>query len=337
MPNYLYKFNTGAVLEHDVWESASHDELRILVYLLTRPDGAEEDEITEAVAAPKPRVKASLSLWREAGVILREDTQKTPTRDHLTPKVELEFEERPNVLSVDEIDSLSAAKSIRDESLGELMSDVASLLSKPALNTYEAKHVAAAYEQYGVSVEYILTLATYMSEEAARKEKRFTTKMLSDTVARLVGRGVDTLEALEAWIEAGSSGAEFYELRRVFAIWSRALSKTEIKYFRSWTEELGYGIAIIDEARDVAIQSTGKQSLPYINKLLLSWHAEGLKTVSDIEASREKHRLAKEAEKPAQPKKAKKTAKTPEYSDFNSEDALLRALERSYNDDSDNG
>lgn len=335
MPNYIYKFNTGAALARDVWQDASYEELRVLVYLTTT-EGATDAEISAACGTAAARTKSALALWREAGIVIREALNTSADTDRGAPNVTLEFEERHNPRGVDEIASVEAADKIRDGALAELMSDVASLLSKPALNTYEAKHIAAAYEQYAVSPEYILTLATYMAETSAGKGRSFTTKILTDKISSLVGRGVDNIEALEAYIEDQANSGGFYELRRVFAIWKRNPSKTEIKYFKKWTDELGFGVEIIDEARDIAVSQTGEQPFAYIDKLLVSWHAAGLKTLGDISAYNEQQKLLHTAAAPQKKSGAKqKTTKTPNYAAFNSEDALMRALERSYSDDTD--
>lgn len=344
MPNYIYRFDKNAPLSREVWQDASALELRVLTYLMTT-DGADEEEVSLACEATKARTKSALALWREAGIVTREakDSDSTEavriTPPTPSPALSLEFEERHSSVGVDEISSSDAAAAIRDSSLAELMSDVASLLSKPALNTYEAKHIAAAYEQYAVSAEYIITLASYMAETAAAKGKGFTTKILTDKISTLVGRGIDNLEALEAYIDdQASDGSKYYELRRVFSIWKRNPSKTEIKYFDKWTDELGYGVEIIDEARDIAVANTNAQPFPYIDKLLTAWHAAGLKTLGQIADYVEKQRLERSATAPSAKKnggKRTKTAEVPKYSSFNSEDALMRALERSYTDDND--
>ena len=341
MPNYIYKFNRCATVPREVWQDASHEELRILVFLMTA-ESATEADIAEACGTAKARTKSALALWREAGAVIREsdNTEKirlTPPMP--APELSLEFEERHSATGVDEITSAEAAERIRDGALAELMSDVASLLSKPALNTYEAKHIAAAYEQYAVSAEYIITLATYMSEAAAAKGRGFTTKILTDKICTLVGRGIDNLEALEAYInDQASDGSKYYELRRVFSIWKRNPSKTEIKYFDKWMDQLGYGAEIIDEARDIAVANTNAQPFPYIDKLLVAWHAAGLKTVGEITEYLEQQRIERAAATPTKKggtRRAAKTAETPSFSAFNSEDALMRALERSYNDNDD--
>lgn len=337
MTEYIYRFISGVTLPREVWADASYEELRILAYLMTT-EGASVDEIAAACAAAKARTKSALALWREAGVVIRESAKPT-AKDTAEPNVTLEFEERHHALGVDEMASIEVADRIRDASLSELMTDIASLLSKPALNTYEAKHIAAAYEQYAVSAEYIVTLASYMAETAAAKGRGFTTKILTDKISSLVGKGIDNLEALEAYIDDQSGeGAKYYELRRVFSIWKRNPSKSEINYFKKWTEELDYGTEIIDEARDIAVSNTGSQPFAYIDKLLVSWHAAGLKTLGDIHEYNEKQRTERAAS-PAPARRGGKGEKNdgtiPTYSTFNSEDALMRALERSYSDEDD--
>ncbi len=323
-----YKINTGAILSSDAWSDATEGELRVLTYLIaTGGESASIDAVSHALGITRSRAKSALALWQDSGVI-EESHAKTAT----APKIEYEFEESGISAGIAEEESVVVAKSIRDGDLAELIGDIAELVGRPTLSTQETKCVVAVYEQLRLPKEYILTLAQFLSEKGVLSPKR-----LSDEASRLVGRGVDNMELLEKYIEdtARHSGEE-WELRKLLGIWGRNLSKTEEKYFKLWMVEYGYSIDIIGEAYDIAVLNTGKVALPYMNKLLSAWSAAGLRTVEDIARERERERELASAGTPKKKgKSAKKTkeAESPLYGDFSSDDALMRALMRSYGDE----
>lgn len=344
MAKYTYLFNTGHALDADIWAEASVDELRVLTYLLTKSTPTPEDEIAKACGITAARTKSALALWREAGMLVRksdeESAEATRGADPTAPRVTYEFEPSVGTDPTDEAEAVEVAHTIRNASLAELMSDVALLLGKAALNQLEAKQLSSIYEQLGLSGEYIVTLATYMSEHAKSSGKRFTVRLLLDRCSALTTRGIDNLEALETYIEAQEKNSGYmYELRRLFGIWNRNFSKTEEEAFNKWADEYGYGIGIITEAYDVMVGSINKFSISYMKKLIDAWHAAGVKTVADVREYVEGHRaeLAGRAvaQKEREPKRsgARKAAQTPLYSAFDSEDALMRALERSYGEE----
>lgn len=320
MAKTVYKVNTDAIISSEIWPEATRDELRVLTYVIaTGGDHSSAKSVAEACGISTARASSALSLWCEAGV-LKKSTGAA---------VRLEFgEPESQRAATDEEESREVAREIRDGALADLISDIASLLSRPALNTQEVKHVTSLYSQLALPQEYILTLAAYMSESG-----KLTPKRLADTASRLVDRGIDNMEALEKYIEDSvtRSGVE-WEFRKLLGIWGRNLSKSEETYFTRWSKEYGYSVGVVGIAYDITTVNTGKASLTYMNKLLTSWHEAGCKTVAEVEAHIESEReMKKSAPKKSGTKKG--TAKEPLYNDFNADDALMKALERSYGED----
>ena len=331
----FYKVNNEAILSSEIWPEATRDELRVLTYVIAMGgDVHSKKALSEACGITVARAKSSLSLWEEAGVLTeckKDEIASIPTVPD--PKVEYEFEEGLERGAVDNERSLDIADSIRNGELKEVLDMIASLLERPNLNTQEIKNVTSLYSQLGLSGNFILTLAQHLDGK-----NKLTTKRLQDEASRLVEKGIDNTEALERYIDAASrySGVE-YEFRNIIKAHSRSLSKTEKACLKLWTEDYGYDIAVIDEAFDIAVQNTGKASMPYMKKLIEVWHTAGCKTVDDVIAYREKEamqRATPQSAKEEKPTKKKKTASEPEYASFNSDDALMRALQRSYGEGS---
>ena len=73
------------------------------------------------------------------------------------------------------------------------------------------------------------------------------------------------------------------EVKRVLEIYGRSLVSKEKEFCESWRL---YNISpeLIHFAYEKCIEKTAKLSFPYINKILLSWHQKGIKTVAEASA-----------------------------------------------------
>ncbi len=317
-----YIIKLEGICENPAFHDASKQELGCLVALIAKNGQIESKEALAEVAATTPaRAAAALSLWQESGVII-------PLGEGAVVD---EFSDSEKRRRPDETLSEDTARDIRNEGLKTLIEEVATIIGKPALNTQEIKQVTALYTECGVSVEYIMSLAAYLGEKG-----KLTAIKLLRKGEELVGKSIDSLEELERYIsEAESVSAMEREIRRIFCIYDRRPTKSEKKYFARWTDELGFSLAIIGEAYDIAVSATGSRSLPYIDAVLTAWHNAKCRTVDECIAYNEQFRK-EQAEKQAAGKKKseKKTeAKSPKFTEYDSDDALMRALERSYGTD----
>ena len=203
-------------------------------------------------------------------------------------------------------------------------------MGKAALPTTDVKHITHLYSALALSPEYIISLAAYLSGKG-----KLTGYMLRHEAEKLTERDVSTLEELERYIkDRDEEIAAEWEIRRAIGIYNRNLTATERKYFKKWTEEFGYSTAIIRHALDLTVSGTGGNiSLPYMDKIISSWHEAGCKTVLECTQHSESTKPAPET------KKARRASKTeapkPRYGDFDTDEAFKAALARSFSDDND--
>jgi DnaD/phage-associated family protein len=54
-----------------------------------------------------------------------------------------------------------------------------------------------------------------------------------------------------------------------------------------WVNDWGFGIPMIHEAYDRSVDSTGKFSIPYMNRILERWHKEGITTLEQAKKEKE--------------------------------------------------
>ena len=357
----LYKKSPAARTES--FSEATAEELRVLVVLMeAEGEALTYKEIAARASVSAARAKSATALWRADGVLDKEPVktaEKEPAatvaavketagiaksnaaEDNYTnnavnntisainnneENVKDEFAERFSSDMYEER-SVDTARSVRDGELSALLEECAALMGKAALSTEEVKKITSIYTQLSLSVEFILTLAMHLAEDG-----NLTAVRLAKRAESLVNSGIDTIEALGAYIE--NNGAESdvdMEFRRLFGIWNRKLSESNRSYFRKWSEEYGYSTEIVGEAYNIwsSNDATGRLNLKYIDTILTRWHECGCRTIAECRAQNERD-SSEMKEKKGNTYTRKRAEKKPQFLDFDVDEAIKRALERSY-------
>lgn len=313
-----YIINSDAITECEAFATATADELRVLLAVISGDGIADKEKIAKAAKTTAARAMASLVLWEECGILTPYDKQS----------ITEEFEEN---IDDSTMTAKGAAKTIRQGELGKFMADFAEMTGVAALSTEAAKLVSAVYGELGVKTDYMLSLAVYISEKGKLTAKRFFIE-----AEKLVKRGIDTDEALAEYInEKKNEAPAEWEFRRLIGVYDRTLTKSERSYVKKWYGEFGYSNELVGEAYDLTVNLKGKLVLSYMNKILEGWHESGVKTVSDAETKMAEDRAsiaskarADETDGKQQRKSAPKKEK-PDCS-FDIDDVFAKALARSF-------
>lgn len=327
MDKYTFEVTIERLVGSSCFMEASREELRVLLAIIaSRKCETSIEELSEISGASVARVKSAITLFEECGAIEKNDA------DAPLGEVIYEFEQRSDEIAK-ETRMLDTARTIRDENLRDMYKECEKILGK-TLASYESGNLSKLCTEMGLTPEYVVFLTAHL----ANVRKKVCASRIIQAARELVENGIDTLEALEVYVEEKEkevSGEA--EMRYLFGIYGRSLTPSERKHFKRWLHEFGYSNTIIGEAYDICVESIGKLSLAYINTVLTNWHDAGCKTLEECRIQHNLHKSEYE-------KKAKKTtrkgttptAEVPKYTDFNSEDALMRALERSYGDTDEN-
>lgn len=323
MTDYTYCVSPLRVSGRSAFTEASREELRVLLLLIEREgDFGSYEELAALCEISPARCKSAIAFWEESGVITKREKGENVILE--------EFEERLRAGEIAEEAAVTVAESIRNDNLASMLDECAILMGQACLSNAEIKSVTALYTQYSLSPEYIITLAAYLAGKG-----RLTVRALCNKAIDISRTGCDSVEALENYINNKEEGAgAYWEIRRVLGIYGRNLSPSEKSYFRKWSEEFGYSVAIISEAYDIAVLVTsgGRGTLPYMDSVLTSWHEAGCKTVAECKAHSESHKPQKEQTQ--EPKRRAKSAPTPpRYGEFDINTAFDNALKRSYGED----
>ena len=333
MIRYEFDFPKKASDTDEIRE-ASVAELKVLVALIESGGSITDDELSDKLEVSKARVSAAIALWQESGVIAPREHGKEVS--FYGNKLTEEFPEREVLGELTEESSLSVAKTIRDKRLASLFDEIAAMMGKAMLTPQEIKRISELASQYELSEEYIATLSAHLLEQG-----NLSVGVLIRRAMKLAGDGVLTAEHLSEYIkDKERERDEYMEYRRVFGIFDRKLSPTEIKYISKWSRDLAFGTEIVTMAYDITVMNTSKLSFSYMDKLLCDWHEHGCTTLGECETryAERKVELEAEAEKKAADNEKRRSSKKTEtaskvkYGDFDPEEAFRIALSRSFGD-----
>ncbi len=319
MTEYTFKVRLDGITELDCFREATKDELKILLAIKSLEDTPFcAESLADMLGVSAARIKAAITLFEESSVLVARG-------DTILAEVEYEFEPKKEKTTENKI---KTANSLRDNHLQDLIQDMENLLEK-TLSARETERISNLYTEKSLSPEYILTLTSFLK---ARRNP-LTVEAIVREAGKLAEKNVTALEELEIYVKEKESEIKGeMEMRRLLGIHSRSLTPSERTFFKKWLHEFGYSSVIIGEAYDICVAATGKLSESYMDSILTGWHDAGCKTLEECRArvSIRKQEKAKKANNSSQKSKKTTEAETPKYADFNSEDALMRALERSY-------
>ncbi len=310
---YEIKGERGGVIPslggRNLLREASGDDLRVLLVLLERGGRASVEELSDLVGCSAGRVLASIDYWIEGGILCKGETPKksAPLR---------------SASELSDVTGEEVAEIVSRRGLSGLIDEAQAIYGK-VFNTSEISVIAGLSEQLELEDGYILLLLSY----CIRRGKR-SLRYAEKTAFSLYESGIDTLPMLEEHIrrrELAASGIGV--LRRMFGIGERALTKREEDAFTRWLAEWGYSTDAVGIAYDITVNTSGKASVAYADKILAKWYAAGCRTEDQIEAFIAREKQGFSSKTPA--KKADKP-KVDGIGSFDTDEFFLKALERSY-------
>ena len=254
----------------------------IQVYLYARYLSAAEGVVPEAerlaeeLSIPADRVNFILGFWVSQGEVIRDENGglSFAAEDEEAPKPKSRRSRggakmRPSYKS-GEIDAAAE----RNRVLSGMFYQAESILGH-TLSGNETELLYSFYDWLGLPCEVIVMLLSY----AAKMGK--TGKRYLETVAiDWADKGIDTFDKAEEYISRLEEihGRE-YKIRSILGIYDRALSQTEKKYIKLWTEDMDTPPELVERT----VENTGKLSWAYMNKILKSWHDSGIKDSAGVE------------------------------------------------------
>jgi DnaD/phage-associated family protein len=135
------------------------------------------------------------------------------------------------------------------------------------------------HDTYGIPVEVILMIIEY-AVSIGKSSFHYIASIGKDWGER----EIDTIEKADEQISRLNSVNRVWASFAAMAGLSNSRpTQTQTKYIVTWNREWGFSPEMIFLAYEQMAEHCQKMSFPYMNKVLESWHANGIKTSSDVE------------------------------------------------------
>ena len=276
---------------------AGADAQQLQVLLLMAGGLTDPEAIGAASGLSAQTVREAIAFWNAAG-ILSTNGQATPAkkasakRSAGTESVSSgPVKPEKKLARPDEIPSYSLSElnemMDRRKSLRNMVDEAQQILGK-MFNTYEINVLLGMVDYLNLNEEYILLLLAHCVRIG-----KTGLRMIERYAIALVDRGITTTEALEEEMQSAEERHSLEgKVRSMFGMKSRSLTEKEQKLIASWIG-FGYGEEIIRRAYEITVDRINEPSMKYAGAILDRWHAEGLKTIGEIDRYEEEHRTAK--------------------------------------------
>ncbi len=313
---YAYKsiFPVPTSVVDDNIRLASVLQLKVLLYMLRYSDkDLSSEDVSAALSLDKADTEDAMIFWQERGLLIKGEDSARPivhlqaTTDITIAKVDEypaeEVTPQPKKVADIPISRPSheqiAARLKECKEFSGLFAEAQAALGKTI--GYDGQSVLIMmHDSYGLPFEVILMAVEY---SVTQQKTGFSSiakigKIWSE-------QGIDTLEGAMEYIEEHNSVNEVWnKLRTLTDITNRTPTTKQRGYLVAWVKEYGYDENIIYYAYEESVDRTGKMSMPYMDKIIRSWHEKGVKTPMDIQ--REKAKWQEERDKKLPQKNASK-------------------------------
>lgn len=181
-----------------------------------------------------------------------------------------------------ELDVLGAMDT--DVDFRALYGEVQRLLGKN-LNTEELKILLGFVRYLGMTADVVVLLVCYCKDQAKKlgRVRAPGLRTIEKEAYKWADMGIDTMEAAAAYVK--QQNLRFSQIGRimeVLQIRGRNLMPGEKRYLKQWLE-MGFEEEAIGLAYERSCLHTGGLSWPYVNRILTSWHEQGLHTLQQIQ------------------------------------------------------
>ena len=248
-----------------------------LLYLYLK-DGGAPGQAAQKLGYTESRYACAYATLRQLGLLAEEKQVRLPG-------------EQPQYTELDVLDASNTDLDFRS-----LCDEIQRLLGKN-LNTEEMKILLGFVRYLGLSGDVISVLVCYCKDRARRmgKTRNPSLRTIEKEAYAWAENGIDTMEEAARYIQRQNLRfSQEGKILQVMQIRGRNLTAPESRYIRQWLD-MGFDETTIGLAYERSCLNTGGLSWPYINKILLRWHEQGLHTLQQIQSGDSKPAVPKGA------------------------------------------
>jgi DnaD/phage-associated family protein len=297
--------------------------IKVLLVLLRHDGAVELEELAAILGQSRADVQDALHYWIHNGILhpaqTTAATELSPENVALTPipaqgPVSLTYTivenpaepappspERGRVMTLSNARTRLTTQVInemagQDPTIGTLLQETQQIMGRP-LSPVLTDLVVALYSYYGMKPDMVLMLIQYcvsLGKDSVRYMEKKAVGWLE--------QGIDSHEKAEAEILRASQKDQIEnKIKTAFGIYDRTLITSEKKYIRTWVEEYGMELPLIQLAYERSIEMKGKLSFAYINGILGNWYQKHITTPAEAmgEINRPKEQRGERGSAPA--------------------------------------
>lgn len=294
---------------------ANEHQLKVLLWILRNsPENPDIDKMCKALKMNKDDAADYLQYWVLTGVIIAQEGQIEPTPAPVqesavsTPAIPTAVtKSAAPVIAPSKPSSVEIAQRIKESPIiGNLFREAQVKLGKTI--GYEGQCMLLMMHDYdGLPVEVIYMLLDYCVSIGKTHNNYIA------TTGRNWGEcEIDTIEKAAERISALRTADRVWkDFAALAGITNPKPTASQTAYLSRWCNSLGFSTDMIYLAYEEMADHTQKLSFAYMDKVLESWHKNGIKTPEDVRALKaaKSAPVAKKADTPA-PKTSKKQSDT---------------------------
>ena len=172
----------------------------------------------------------------------------------------------------------------RDNNTKAFFKNAESIYGRP-MNQKELQSTASLIEYYGLPIPVALTLLDHCF-----RIQKTSIAYIQKCAENWNEDEINTLELAEERIRRDNRRGDIEDKLKAAMEMKSAFAPKQKEFIHTWTEEWGFGDDMIMLAYDITLNSAGKMSFPYMNKILESWRAEGITTAAGVQRKQEEYK-----------------------------------------------
>ena len=131
-----------------------------------------------------------------------------------------------------------------------------------------------------IQAELLVKISEYCGENS--NNPKTVIRYFESTALGLLERGITTSEQYDKMVDDARKADEYeIKIREMFALGDKKMTAKEYRLIKTWVLEYNLSDDLLQEAYKRA-EKQNKVTIPYINKILETWHGQGFKTFDDL-------------------------------------------------------
>lgn len=271
--NAMFAIPTGIADDH--LKKVSGQQLKVILYLLRHNgDALSATQLAEGVGLSEADAKDAMQYWIAEGYVYEEGTTPKPMNVSATapilPATQKVLVEVPDVLPTHE---QIASRTLEDPIIAGLFNEVQLKLGKTIGYDTQAK-LLMMIDAYGLPPEVILTIVEY-----AVAHEKTAISYICKVGKNWAENGIDSLEKAEERLKQLDATEKMWkEFTSNFSVDPPKYTDKRCALLRKWRQDYKQSNELICYAYEEMINNINKVQFNYLDKILESWHTQGLTT-----------------------------------------------------------